>query len=190
MTGNPHKAEEMAAFLDGTVEVEHVPLDCPEYRDDEVGPIAREKARFAYETLCRPLIVDDTGFFVHALRGFPGPYAAYVLRTLGNEGMLRLLEGAADRSAHFVTAVAYADADGIRVFEGRLDGAVTTGPRGSGGFGYDPIFARRRPDPRRDPARGEEPVLAPGAGALGVPGLVFGGGAPVTTVKSVGNPVL
>jgi XTP/dITP diphosphohydrolase len=141
VTGNPHKAEEMAAFLAGTVEVEHVPLDCPEYRDDEVGPIAREKARFAYETLCRPLIVDDTGFFVHALRGFPGPYAAYVLRTLGNEGMLRLLEGAADRSAHFVTAVAYADEDGIRVFEGRLDGEVTTGPRGSGGFGYDPIFA-------------------------------------------------
>lgn len=141
MTGNPHKAEEMAAFLAGTVEIEHVPLDCPEYRDDEVGPIAREKARFAYGVLCRPLIVDDTGFFVHALRGFPGPYAAYVLRTLGNEGLLRLLEGAADRSAHFVTAVAYADADGIRLFEGRLDGEVTTAPRGSGGFGYDPIFA-------------------------------------------------
>jgi XTP/dITP diphosphohydrolase len=141
VTGNPHKAEEMAAFLEGTVEIEHVPLDCPEYRDDEVGPIAREKARCAYDALCRPLIVDDTGFFVGALRGFPGPYAAYVLRTLGNDGMLRLLEGAADRSAYFITAVAYADAGGIRVFEGRLDGEVTTAPRGSGGFGYDPIFA-------------------------------------------------
>jgi XTP/dITP diphosphohydrolase len=141
VTGNPHKAEEMAAFLEGTVEIEHVPLDCPEYRDDEVGPIAYEKARFAYDALCRPLIVDDTGFFVSALRGFPGPYAAYVLRTLGNEGMLRLLEGAPDRSAYFVTAVAYADADGIRIFEGRLDGEVTTAPRGSEGFGYDPIFA-------------------------------------------------
>ena len=141
VTGNPHKAEEMAAFLEGAVEVEHVPLDCPEYRDDEVGPIAREKARFAYATLARPLIVDDTGFFVNALRGFPGPYAAYVLRTLGNEGMLRLLEGVDDRSASFVTAVAYADEHGIRVFEGRLDGEVTTGPRGSEGFGYDPIFA-------------------------------------------------
>ena len=141
VTGNPHKAEEMATFLEGTVAVEHVPLDCPEFRDDEVGPIAREKARFAYATLRRPLIVDDTGFFVTALNGFPGPYAAYVLGTIGNEGMLRLLEGAADRSAYFVTAVAYADADGVRVFEGRLDGEVTTAPRGSGGFGYDPIFA-------------------------------------------------
>ena len=55
--------------------------------------------------------------------------------------MLRLLEGTADRSAYFVTAVAFADARGIRVFEGRLDGEMTTVPRGSGGFGYDPIFA-------------------------------------------------
>jgi XTP/dITP diphosphohydrolase len=141
VTGNPYKAEEMAAFLEGTVEIEHVPLDCPEYRDDEVGPIAREKARFAYDALCRPLIVDDTGFFVHALRGFPGPYAAYVLRTLGNEGILQLLGGTTDRSGYFVTAIAYADADGIRVFEGRLDGEITPAPRGTGGFGYDPIFA-------------------------------------------------
>lgn len=141
VTGNPYKAEEIAAFLSGTVEVEHVPLDCPEFRDDQVGPIAREKARFAYGALARPLIVDDTGFFVGALNGFPGPYAAYVLSTIGNAGLLRLLEGAADRSASFVTAVAYADADGIRVFEGRLDGDVTTAPRGTGGFGYDPVFA-------------------------------------------------
>jgi XTP/dITP diphosphohydrolase len=141
VTGNPHKAGEIGAFLAGTVEVEHVPLDCPEYRDDAVGPIAREKARFAYGELRRPLIVDDTGFFVTALNGFPGPYAAYVLSTIGNDGLLRLLGGTDDRSAYFVTAVAYADAGGIRVFEGRLDGEVTTAPRGSGGFGYDPVFA-------------------------------------------------
>jgi XTP/dITP diphosphohydrolase len=141
VTGNPHKAEEIGAFLAGTVDAEHVLLDCPEFRDDQVGPIAREKARFAWETLGRPLIVDDTGFFVAALNGFPGPYAAYVLSTIGNAGLLRLLEGAPDRSGSFVTAVAYADERGIRVFEGRLDGEVTTAPRGTGGFGYDPVFA-------------------------------------------------
>jgi len=141
VTGNPHKAGEVAAFFAGKVEIEHVSLEIPEYRDDEVGPIAREKARYAYETLNRPLIVDDTGFMIDALAGFPGPYAAYVFRTLGNEGILRLLEGAPDRSAHFITVIAYADRDGIRLFEGRLDGTVTTEPRGSGGFGYDPIFA-------------------------------------------------
>lgn len=120
--------------------MEHVPLEIPEYRNDEIGPIASEKARYAYEVLERPLIVDDTGFMVDALSGFPGPYAAYVYRTLGNGGILRLLEGTADRRAHFVTVIAYADADGIRLFEGCLEGSITTAPRGDEGFGYDPIF--------------------------------------------------
>jgi len=141
VTGNPNKAEEIGAFLEGTVSVEHVSLECPEYRDDEVGPIAREKGRYAFEELRRPLIVDDTGFFVNALRGFPGPYAAYVLGTIGNAGLLRLLEGTDDRTAYFVTVVAFADESGVHLFEGRLEGEITTAPRGTGGFGYDPIFA-------------------------------------------------
>ena len=140
MTGNQHKAEEVAGFFSGTIDVEHVPLEIPEYRDDEIGPIAREKARYAYGVLKRPLIVDDTGFTIDALSGFPAPYAAYVFRTLGNNGILRLLESRKDRTAHFVTVIAFVDADGIRLFEGRLDGTITTSPRGDEGFGYDPIF--------------------------------------------------
>jgi XTP/dITP diphosphohydrolase len=104
-----------------------------------VGEIAREKARYAYERLRRPLIVDDTGFCIAALGGFPGPYAAYVLDTIGLAGILRLMEGQADRSAWFETAIAFADAEGIRVFRGRIDGKIVDA-RGSGGFGYDPIF--------------------------------------------------
>lgn len=104
-----------------------------------MGEIAREKARYAYERLCRPLIVDDTGFCIAALSGFPGPYAAYVLDTIGLAGILRLMEGKQDRSACFETAIAFADADGIEVFRGRIDGRIVE-PRGDGGFGYDPIF--------------------------------------------------
>jgi XTP/dITP diphosphohydrolase len=140
VTGNPHKAAEVAAFFEGTVEIDHVELEIPEYRDDDIGPIARQKARHAFDSLGRPLIVDDTGFFISALGGFPGPYAAYAYRTLGNEGILRLLEGRSDRSAYFVTVIAYADDDGIRLFEGCVEGTVTILPRGTLGFGYDPIF--------------------------------------------------
>jgi XTP/dITP diphosphohydrolase len=140
VTSNPHKAEEVAAFFAGLLAVEHVPLECPEYRNPDVGVIATEKARFAYAALKRPLIVDDTAFSVDALRGFPGPYAAYVLETIGNAGILKLMEGVSDRRAHFETAIAYADEYGIRVFRGILPGTVVT-PRGNGGFGYDPIFA-------------------------------------------------
>ena len=141
VTGNPHKAREVAAFFQGMREVEHVPLDCPELKHDDVGEIARGKAAWAFGQLLRPLIVDDTGFSIHALGGFPGPYAAYVLTTLGNGGILKLLEGVPDRAAFFETAIAHADGEGtIRVFRGRIDGTITTSPRGTGGFGYDPIF--------------------------------------------------
>jgi XTP/dITP diphosphohydrolase len=140
VTSNPHKAREVAAFFQGSPEIEHVDLECPEFRHSDVGEIARGKAGFAYRHLKRPLIVDDTSFAVNALRGFPGPYAAYVLDTIGFPGILRLLEGVEERDASFETAIAYADGDGIRIFRGKIDGTVTRSPRGRQGFGYDPIF--------------------------------------------------
>ncbi|MDD1671652.1 MAG: RdgB/HAM1 family non-canonical purine NTP pyrophosphatase [Methanomicrobiales archaeon] len=139
VTGNPNKAKEVAAFFSGKLEVDHIRLECPEFRHDDVGEIAREKARFAYERLKVPLIVDDTAFSIDALQGFPGPYAAYVLNTIGIGGILTLMQGRPERAAHFVTAIAYADDDGVLVFKGTLDGTIVA-PRGTGGFGYDPIF--------------------------------------------------
>jgi XTP/dITP diphosphohydrolase len=84
-------------------------------------------------------MVDDTAFSIEALNGFPGPYAAYVLSTIGNEGILKLLEGEANRNAYFETAIAIALETGIQVFKGRVDGVIVS-PRGDSGFGYDPIF--------------------------------------------------
>jgi XTP/dITP diphosphohydrolase len=141
VTGNPNKAKEVAAFFSGSVEVTHIRLDLPEHRDDDVAKIAAGKAEYAYRQLKTPLIVDDTAFAIRALKGFPGPYAAYVLDTLGNDGILKLMDGAKDRSAGFTTAIAYSDGRRERVFTGTLSGTITTAPRGSNGFGYDPIFA-------------------------------------------------
>ncbi len=139
VTSNRHKAEEVAAFFKGIIEVEHIDLECPEYRHDHVAEIARQKAEYAYNVLNKPLIVDDTGLYINALKGFPGPYASYVFHTIGNEGICALLKGKRDKSAYFETAVAYAGEDGIRVFTGILEGLIVA-PRGTGGFGYDPIF--------------------------------------------------
>ena len=140
MTGNAHKAAEVAVFFQGIAEITHVSLELPEYRSDDVGEIASGKAAYAYGQLKTPLIVDDTGFFIDALNGFPGPYAAYVLNSIGNSGILKLMEGVTDRNARFVTAIAFADTRGIHVFKGMIDGRIASAPRGTGGFGYDPIF--------------------------------------------------
>jgi XTP/dITP diphosphohydrolase len=140
VTGNAHKAAEVAAFFQGVAEITHVSLDLPEYRSNDVGEIARGKAHYAYSQLNTPLIVDDTGFFIDTLKGFPGPYAAYVLQSIGNAGILKIMEGKTDRNARFVTAIAFADGRGVRVFTGTIEGCITSSPRGTGGFGYDPIF--------------------------------------------------
>ena len=140
VTGNEDKAKEVAAFFEGICAVEHVNLDLTEIQDDDIGKIAHFKAHEAYELLKKPLIVDDTGFFINAFKGFPGAYASYVLDTIGISGILSLLAGLPDRSGTFVTAIAYADSEGIQVFEGEVKGKITKIPRGDNGFGYDPIF--------------------------------------------------
>ena len=141
VTGNKNKAAEVAAFFSGITEVAHIAFDCVEPQAEDIAEIARAKAEQAYAALKIPLIVDDTGLFIEELSGFPGPYAAYVQDTLGNNGILRLMEGAAGRRAYFATSIAYIDESGIETFKGRVDGEITGAPRGTDGFGYDPIFS-------------------------------------------------
>ncbi|TDA32431.1 MAG: non-canonical purine NTP pyrophosphatase, partial [Hadesarchaea archaeon] len=61
--------------------------------------------------------------------------------TIGNRGVLKLLEGVGDRRAVFRSAVGYCGRDGRPlVFEGRVEGRISLEERGTGGFGFDPIF--------------------------------------------------
>jgi XTP/dITP diphosphohydrolase len=93
-----------------------------------------------------PLFVDDSGLAVDALGGAPGVVSA---RFAGpdatdeenNRLLLERMRGVADRRARFVCVVALAQqGDLIRTFEGTVEGILTKAPRGSNGFGYDPLF--------------------------------------------------
>jgi len=87
--------------------------------------------------------IEDAGFFVDKpLNGFPGVYSSYVMKTLGNKGILRLIEDFERTQAHFTTVIAfYFDPLGKDYFfEGDVHGKVSNTIRGSGGFGFDPIF--------------------------------------------------
>ena len=140
VSSNADKAREIEEFFGNTLEVTHVSLDIPELRSEDVIEISRQKAKYAFDQILSPLIVDDTSFSIDALKGFPGPYAAYVLHTIGNAGILKIMKDVENRNAHFTTAIAFADSNGIRVFSGTIHGRIVMIPRGRGGFGYDPIF--------------------------------------------------
>lgn len=140
VTGNEGKVREARRYLDGLTTVEQVHYDYTEIQHESLAEIAARGANEAYDALGdEPVLVDDSGLFVDALAGFPGPYSAYVEDTVGVDRLWRLVEPETDKRAHFRAVVAYADGERTETFEGVVSGTLV-GPRGDGGFGYDPIF--------------------------------------------------
>lgn len=121
------------------IETEFACIELTEIQSDSLEAIAREKARSAFAQVSRPVIVEDDGLFVHALGGFPGQYSSYVLKTIGNAGILKLLAGKSDRSAYFASLIAFTDGDRVSVFKGKISGKMAMREK-KGGWGYDPIF--------------------------------------------------
>lgn len=148
-TGNPGKIAELRAMLPSDMQLvglaeAGLPLDLPETGDSFTAN-ALQKARFAFERTGLTCIADDSGLEVNALNGAPGVYSA---RYAGQEKsdranmakLVRELDGVEDRRARFRTVIALVDASGEYTFEGDVRGTITTEPRGSNGFGYDPVF--------------------------------------------------
>jgi XTP/dITP diphosphohydrolase len=141
VTRNEHKLAELRPLFDEYgVSFDTTDLEKSEIRSQSVEEIALNAARHAHEVLKKPVVVDDTGFFISALNDFPGSYAAYVLQTIGYQGILKLLEGTQNRDARFVTAVAFCNENTLKSFIGEMLGKTDVAASGTGGFGYDPIF--------------------------------------------------
>lgn len=148
-TGKPGKIAELRALMPPDMELLSLadvglPADLPE-TGATLEANALQKARFAHERTGLPCIADDTGLEVLALGGAPGVrsarYAGEAKDPAANMALLlRELATATDRSARFRTVIALVDARGEHVFEGQVRGRITTDRRGSGGFGYDPVF--------------------------------------------------
>ena len=144
MTQNQHKLTELRPLFERfDVSFETTSMEKFEIRADNVEAVAHEAAITAYDVLKQPVVLDDSGLLVDALNGFPGTYSAYVSKTIGNAGILRLMNNIDKRTAKFVTAVGYADGDAVRTFVGVMPGNIAQAPAGEEGFGYDPIFVPR-----------------------------------------------
>ncbi len=140
-TGNKHKVEEVSCVLkDYSIDVEAVNIKGIEIQADNVDKIAESSALRAAASSKLPIIVEDTGFFIDALNGFPGPYASYVHDTIGVAGALKLLEGVKSREATFRSAVAFSDSKETLSFIGESRGTIALRARGEQGFGFDSIF--------------------------------------------------
>lgn len=110
-----------------------------EIQSESLEEIAREKAKSAFVQVGKPVIVEDDGLFVDALKGFPGQYSSHAFKTIGNAGIIKLLVASADRSASFRSSIAFYDGKHLSISEGRVDGKISDNVT-EGGWGYDPIF--------------------------------------------------
>ncbi|MCZ7358071.1 MAG: XTP/dITP diphosphatase [Candidatus Methanoperedens sp.] len=142
VTGNPHKVREAnEILLPLGITIEQNNCGYPELQEEELEGIARFGAEWASNKLNHEVMVDDSGLFIEALEGFPGPYSAYVLDTLGNRRILKLMEDEVNRKAVFRCAIGYCrPGEKALVFSGEVAGRISEDIRGNAGFGYDPVF--------------------------------------------------
>ncbi|MFO7300625.1 MAG: RdgB/HAM1 family non-canonical purine NTP pyrophosphatase [Actinomycetes bacterium] len=150
-TKNQGKVAEMRDLLQAAgiaaEVVEGLEWDDVEETGETLEENALLKARAVCEATGLPALADDTGLEVEALGGrpgvrtgrFAGPDATYDENV---DHLLSLLGDRSDRTARFRTALALVFPDGTEVTaEGVVEGEITFERRGTGGFGYDPVFA-------------------------------------------------
>lgn len=147
-TANKHKLREMRELLPG-LGLQGLPegVELPPEEGDSFAGIALEKARAAHAATGQAAIGDDSGIEAAGLGGRPGIHSARYggPDATDEENLEKLLREVAsageDRRAAYHCALALVESDGgERVFEARCEGRLIEGPRGEGGFGYDPAF--------------------------------------------------
>lgn len=152
-TRNKHKVDEIRAILN-MPQWEFVSLDELGITDEPVEDAdsftgnARIKTLFAHKKTGLAALADDSGLAVDALDGAPGVYSSRYAGEDGNDeaNNAKLLDELAnvpaeERSARFVCSLCFIDEDGSETLsEGRVEGRIALSPRGSNGFGYDPLF--------------------------------------------------
>ena len=140
-SSNEHKFQEAERILANLgMQINLFKTTLEEIQSNNLNDIAEKKAINAYDLIQKPVIIEDDGLFIDSLDGFPGPYSSYVYDTIGNKGIMDLLENSKVRDAKFVSIIAYCDSDcDVKLFESSIPGKISSIIE-KGGWGYDPIF--------------------------------------------------
>jgi XTP/dITP diphosphohydrolase len=150
-TGNPGKLREFRlAAAQAGVQVETLPglAEMPPCKEtgDTFEANAILKAEYYGRHASGLLFADDSGLEVDALGGAPGVYSARfagpgATDEANNQLLLERMRGIRNRSARFVCVIALVDCGHLQaVFRSTVEGQILEEPRGSNGFGYDPLF--------------------------------------------------
>ena len=142
VTGNWAKIKSARMLLEPLgYEVEQIKMDVPELQEDSIEEVAKYSAKWASEKLGQNVLKNDSGLCVDALKGFPGPYTHYAQDTIGEDGLLKLMEGEQNRKAQFVEVLAYCKygKDPV-VFKSITPGTIALEKSGTYGWSWDFVF--------------------------------------------------
>jgi inosine triphosphate pyrophosphatase len=138
ITGNQNKADFLAKWLSRPIK--HHKLDLDELQSLDLHEVVEHKAKQAYQILKQPVLVEDATLVFTAMGRLPGTFIKWFIEELGYDGLLRLAHSLPSQEAIGRVCYAYYDGKKLEIFEGEMRGHIANEARGSGGFGFDPIF--------------------------------------------------
>ncbi|KKM91156.1 hypothetical protein LCGC14_1231410 [marine sediment metagenome] len=146
VTGNINKFSEVLEFFKKE-NVDYIlkqkEVKSIEIQADTIKEVALHKLESVKKEINGSFFIEDAGFFVDKpLNGFPGVYSSYVFKTIGNKGLLKLINDFDQSEAYFSTIIAFyfKPLEKVFLFDGSVKGKVSKRIRGNGGFGFDSIF--------------------------------------------------
>lgn len=114
-------------------------IELEEIQSDSLRKVSEFKSLQGFKKTRELTLVEDDGLFIESLNGFPGVYSSYVFKTVGNNGILKLLSEEKQRKAVFRSIFVLNNGRNIEVFAGEICGSISHSSCGKG-WGYDPIF--------------------------------------------------
>lgn len=142
-TSNMGKFREAKAKLK-PLQIRRLDLRYPEVQAHTLEDVVAYALQWLKERSSKNVIIEDSGLFIDALKGFPGVYSSYAYKQIGCEGVLALMEGVEDRRAEFQSCVGLLIKGKGTIFNGLCEGSIAFALKGKEGFGFDPIFIPKR----------------------------------------------
>ncbi len=123
--------------------IEQLEIELPEIQELDAHKIIEAKLKDAQTRTAGAYIVEDTSLYFEVLGSLPGPLIKWFVKAIGNDGLYKIAKTFGNTKAEARTIIGYCDETGVvEYFEGAFDGYVVP-PKGTGGFGWDPIFQPR-----------------------------------------------
>lgn len=140
-TTNKYKIQAAESVLNKyDIEVIGKEVEVDEIQSDSPEKVILDKVRKCYEKVKKPLITMDSGLFIEDLGGFPGVYTKFALKTIGEDGLMKLTKDFKNNKAYVQRIIGYTDGKVFKTFSSRGYGKIIQEKRGKNGMNYDLAF--------------------------------------------------